>query len=453
MTARLIASNERRAILGLGATGCSVARWWRSRGCPFIALDTRPEMADSLTARQAAGPDTPLYFGDIDVGLIDGLTELVVSPGISLEHPLVRHAAESGVRIMGDIDLFVASARAPVVGITGSNGKSTVTALLAAMIESCGLRVAMGGNFGTPALDLLATPADFFVLELSSFQLERAGHLNLAAATVLNVSADHLDRHGNLPQYHQAKHRIFRGAHAVVANRSDPLTIPIANSDSRHFLWTLSEPDLGEIGLRTIGGVLHICRGFEPLLEVSKLALEGSHNQCNALAALAMGLALELPVAGLLSGLTIFAGLPHRCELILERDGIRWINDSKGTNVAAVRSALKGVGGAQNVVLIAGGVGKDQEFSALLPEVEQHCRRVLTLGAAARDIELALGAHIPVQRVASLDDAVLQASAVARPGDVVLLSPACASFDMFENFEARGEVFRQAVMLRQGSGI
>ena len=449
MTAHLIASNERRGVLGLGVTGCSVARWWRSQGCPFIALDTRPEMADSLSARKAAGPDTPLYFGNLDPALVECLSELVVSPGIALDHPLVAHAAANGVRILGDIDLFVASATAPVVGITGSNGKSTVTALLAAMIEGCGKRVAAGGNLGTPALDLLETDPDFFVLELSSFQLERSEPLNLAAATVLNISADHLDRHGSLPQYHQAKHRIFRGASAVVANRSDPLTLPMVTDGSRQYLWVPSEPDLGELGIRSVAGEAWICSGLEPLLALDRIALKGRHNQSNALAALALGMAVGLPVQDLLLGLEAFGGLPHRCELVLERDGVSWINDSKATNVASVRSALAGLGGQQNVVLIAGGVGKEQEFDALQPEVEQHCRRVLTLGEAARDIELALAARTPVQRVGSLQEAVLRAREVVLPGDVVLLSPACASFDMFDSFEARGEVFREAVLTTQ----
>jgi UDP-N-acetylmuramoylalanine--D-glutamate ligase len=186
MTARLIASEERRAVMGLGVTGQSVARWWRRQGSPFVALDTRSEMADSLSVRQAVGAEAPLHFGDIDRAVLDGITELVVSPGIALDHPLVQYALENGVRVIGDIDLFVAASTAPVIGITGSNGKSTVTALLASMISACGWQVAVGGNFGTPALDLLDQAADFYVLELSSFQLERAKVLNLAVATVLN---------------------------------------------------------------------------------------------------------------------------------------------------------------------------------------------------------------------------------------------------------------------------
>jgi len=286
MTARLIASEERRAVMGLGATGQSVARWWRRQGCPFMALDTRPEMSDSLLARQAVGAETQLHFGDIDRSVLDGITELVVSPGVALEHPLVQYAIDNDVRVIGDIDLFVAATSAPVIGITGSNGKSTVTALLASMISACGRHVAVGGNFGTPALDLLEQAADFYVLELSSFQLERAKSLNLAVATVLNLSADHLDRHGSLPRYHNAKHKIFQGASAVVANRADSLTLPLLEGGTQQVLWRPAEPDLQEFGVRDFDGTPHICRGFTPLLPISELKLKGGHNLNNVLAAL-----------------------------------------------------------------------------------------------------------------------------------------------------------------------
>jgi UDP-N-acetylmuramoylalanine--D-glutamate ligase len=411
-----------------------------------MALDTRPEMSDSLLARQAVGAETQLHFGDIDRSVLDGITELVVSPGVALEHPLVQYAIDNDVRVIGDIDLFVAASSAPVIGITGSNGKSTVTALLASMISACGRHVAVGGNFGTPALDLLEQAADFYVLELSSFQLERAKSLNLAVATVLNLSADHLDRHGSLPRYHNAKHKIFQGASAVVANRADSFTLPLLEGGTQQVLWRPAEPDLQEFGVRDFDGTPHICRGFTPLLPISELKLKGGHNLNNVLAALALGTAVDLPMEGLVEGLKQFSGLPHRCELVLDNAGVTWINDSKGTNVGATRAALAGLGGQQNVVLIAGGVGKGQDFTALLPEVRENCRRVLTLGESAREIELALGAHTPVQRVESIEDAVAKAALLAQPGDVVLLSPACASFDLYSGFEARGEAFREAVL-------
>jgi len=445
MSAGLIASTERRMVLGLGATGCSVARWWRRQGIPFIAVDTRAELSQSVAVREAIGSDTELFAGDIDSSLLSSVSELVVSPGIAMDHPWVVQALESGARVIGDIDLFVAAARAPVLGITGSNGKSTVTGMLGAMIAGCGKRVAVGGNFGTPALDLLDDDVEFYVLELSSFQLERAEPLSLAVATVLNVSPDHLDRHGSLQRYHFAKHRIFRGAKAVVANRADPLTIPLLEEAADVVLWRPTDPDLKEFGVRVVNGESVICRGFEPLIPVAELPLPGHHNVANTLAAMAMGTAAGLPIDGLLDGLRQFRGLPHRCELVADCDGVRWINDSKATNIGAATAALRGLGVGQNILLIAGGVGKGQDFSSFAAPVREHCKRVLTLGEAARDIEHALGGTTPVQRVATLEAALQRAQQLAVPGDIVLLSPACASFDMFTSYEARGAAFRAGV--------
>ena len=450
MPVQVIASNEQRAVLGLGVTGCSVARWWRAQGVPFTALDTRPEMAASATVQEAVGGETPAYFGDIDPTLMAGISELVVSPGIPLHDPLVEAAKAAGARIMGDVDLFVRAAEAPVVAITGSNGKSTVTAWLAYLLNHCGVNALAGGNLGPPALELLEKPADCYVLELSSFQLERSDVLNLGVATVLNVSPDHLDRHGTLQQYHQAKHRIFRGAKKIVANRSDPLTIPLTSAVIERVMYRVGEPDLNEFGLRTDKGERHLCFGTQPLLPVSALPLLGEHNVANALAVMAMGHAMGLPMERMAKGLIGFGGLPHRCERLAEHNGVLWINDSKATNVDATRAALAGLGGVNNVILIAGGVGKGQDFTSLTPEASAHCRRVLTLGEDARQIELALGAHVPVQRVQGYEEAVAAALQCAQEGDLVLLSPACASFDMFSDFAARGDAF--AALLRDCVG-
>jgi len=451
-SAGLIATTEQRMVLGLGVTGCSVARWWRSQGLPFKAADTRSEFAD-LPEVRAALADTETYFGDLEHSIIDGVSELVVSPGIALNHPLVERARAQGTRIIGDIDLFMRQARAPVIGITGSNGKTTVTELVGHLLKHCGKRVAVGGNLGTPALDLLDDSVEFYVLELSSFQLERSEDLGLAVATVLNVSADHLDRHGSMPLYHQAKHRIFRAAKAVVANRADPLTIPLLEAPVDVVLWRPDEPDLAELGTRWIDGAQHICRGFDALMPVESLKLQGQHNVANVLAALACGVAAGLSIDLLIEGAANFYGLPHRCEKIADVGGVLWINDSKGTNTGATLAALKGLGGNANVILIAGGVGKGQDFSVLAPAVEQHCKRVLTLGEAARDIEVALGAASPCQRVASIDAAVERAADLSESGDVVLLSPACASFDQFSGYQARGDAFRQAVTRCIGGAV
>lgn len=452
VSAGLIATTQQRMVLGLGVTGCSVARWWRSQGLPFKAADTRNHMAERPEVRAALG-ECEAYFGELDPNLVNDVTELVVSPGIGLDHPLVLHARDNGARIIGDIDLFMAQARAPVIGITGSNGKTTVTELVGHLLRHSGKRVAVGGNLGTPALDLLDDAVDYYVLELSSFQLERSEELGLTVATVLNVSADHLDRHGSLPLYHQAKHRIFRGAKAVVANRADPLTIPLLEAPVDVVLWRPDEPDLAELGTRYIDNKQFICRGFEALLPVDELQLQGQHNVANVLAALACAVAAGLPLEVLAQGVMSFHGLPHRCEKIADAKGVLWINDSKGTNTGATLAALTGLGGSANVILIAGGVGKGQDFSVLAPAVKQHCKRVLTLGESAREIELALGGTAPCQRVADVDAAVERAAQLSEPGDVVLLSPACASFDQFSGYQARGDAFRAAVMRRIGGGL
>lgn len=452
VSAGLIATTERRMVLGLGVTGCSVARWWCRQGLPFTAADTRAEFAQ-LPEVQAALGGHEAHFGDIAPTVLDGVSELVVSPGIALDHPLVQRARTNGTRVIGDIDLFMAQAKAPVIGITGSNGKTTVTALVGHLLAQCGKRVAVGGNLGTPALDLLADDVDFYVLELSSFQLERSEDLGLTVATVLNVSADHLDRHGSLPLYHQAKHRIFRATQAVVANRADPLTLPLLEAPVDVVLWRPDEPDLAELGTRWIDGVQYICRGFDALIAVEALQLQGKHNVANVLAALACGVAAGVPLEALVAGVGDFAGLPHRCEKIADSQGVLWINDSKGTNTGATLAALEGLGGNRNVILIAGGVGKGQDFSVLAPAAKRHCKRVLTLGESAREIELVLGAHVPCQRVGSVEAAVERAGQLSEQGDVVLLSPACASFDQFSGYQARGEAFRQAVTLHLEGGL
>ena len=443
--ASVLASSTTRMILGLGVTGTSVARWFVSQGIEFLATDTRPDVLTSAPAREAVGSDRRLVAAEDMSVALKRVNELIVSPGIPLEHPWVEAARISGARIIGDIDLFIAEAAAPVIGITGSNGKSTVAALVAHMIATCGKKVGLGGNIGMPALSILDPTTDFYVLELSSFQLERSEPLSLDVATVLNVTADHLDRHGSMPKYHLAKHRIFRGAKAVVVNRSDSLTQPLVETPVDVIIWRPEEPDLKEWGVRVNDGESMICRGFDPVVKVAQLPIKGTHNVHNALVALAICSALKLPVETAVEGLLTFQGLPHRCELVAEEAGVKWINDSKGTNVGACIAALNGLGGSQNIILIVGGQGKKQSFASLEDPVQAHCRRVITMGEAARDLEVALGHVVPVNRVQSLEAAVDRAASVAEEGDIVLLSPACASFDMFDNYQARGDAFRAAV--------
>lgn len=440
----LIASSENRVVVGLGATGLSCARYFHARGLPFVVVDTRSE-PPGVEQLRSEMPDVQLFAGDYPAELFVGAREVVVSPGIAMDAPIVVAALDAGAAVVGDVDLFVREAQAPVIGITGSNAKSTVTELLGQMAREAQLDVGVGGNLGTPALELLAPGRDLYVLELSSFQLERAGALNLAVATVLNVSADHLDRHGNMPGYHQAKHRIFRGCKTAVVNRDDRLTIPLVPADVEVVSWRMAEPELGGFGLRREEGVEFLCHGFEKLLPVATMGLVGRHNVANALAALALGSSVGLPVEVMTSTLRSFKGLPHRCELVAELHGVRFVNDSKGTNVGATEAALQGLGGERDILLIAGGQGKGADFSQLSQAVQAHCKLLVLIGEDAALLEEALEKSVPVVHAVSMHAAVQVAAQQAESGDCVLLSPACASFDMFSGYMARGESFCAAV--------
>lgn len=444
VTQDLIASSGDEVIFGLGATGLSCARFLHREGRRFTVLDTRSAPPE-LATLQREMPEVAVFAGDIPEAIVTRGGEWVVSPGIALEDPLVQRAVAAGAEVVGDIDIFMRAARAPVVGITGSNAKSTVTALLGEMAIEAGLNVGVGGNLGTPALDLLADERELYVLELSSFQLERAGDLGLAVATVLNISPDHLDRHGTLPRYHQAKHRIFRGCKKAVINRDDPLTLPLLAAAVPVISWRLREPELGGFGLRVVDGVETLCLGFEALMPVTALGIQGRHNVANALAAFALGRAAGLPLDPMVAAAQRFQGLPHRCQLVAEVAGVAFVNDSKGTNVGATVAALEGLSSNGNVVLIAGGVGKGQDFRQLRNALQAHCKALVLIGEAAAEIEAAVGDVVTVVHATDITNAVASARALAATGDVVLLSPACASFDMFSGYPARGAAFIAAV--------
>jgi UDP-N-acetylmuramoylalanine--D-glutamate ligase len=344
MMPELISSSIRRGILGMGHTGRSVARFWAAQGIPFIAMDTRADVGDDLTLRrELVGIES--HFGEISEAVLRQVDLLVVSPGIAMDSEVIGLAQSLNIEVRGDIDLFVSEAQAPVIGITGSNGKSSVTTFVGQLLTASGLTVSVGGNLGTPALDLLNDEVDVFVLELSSFQLERAGDLNLAVAAVLNLSPDHLDRHHTMPLYHLAKHRIFAGAQHVVANYRDALTQPVGKGDVPWTLWRDNEPDMQQLGLRDHEGAPWICFGFQPLCPLSEIPLVGHHNVNNVLAALAICHAMGLSYEKLIEGVKRLKGLPHRCELIAAKGGVRFVNDSKGTNVGATVAALEGTVG------------------------------------------------------------------------------------------------------------
>lgn len=442
----LIASDHFRIVVGLGKSGMSLVRFLANRGIAFAVADTRENPPELATLRRDY-PQVEVRCGELDVEFLCRADELYVSPGLALATPALQQAAARGVKLSGDIELFARNAKAPIIAISGSNAKSTVTTLVGEMAVAAGKRVAVGGNLGTPALDLLDDAIELYVMELSSFQLETTDQLNAEVATVLNVSEDHMDRYSGLPAYHLAKHRIFRGARQVVVNRQDALSRPLPMENVPCWTFGLNVPDFKGFGLREENGEKYLAFEFQTLMPVRELKIRGAHNQSNALAALALGHAAGLPFDAMLASLRTFAGLAHRCQWLRERDGVSWYDDSKATNVGAALAAIEGLGTDIDgkLVLVAGGDGKGADFSALRAPVAAHCRAVVLLGRDAERLAQALGDSVPLIRVGSLDEAVQQGAALAQPGDAVLLSPACASLDMFKNFEERGRLFAQAV--------
>ena len=442
----LIASDQFRIVVGLGKSGMSLVRHLARRGLPFAVADTRANPPELETLRRDY-PHVEVRCGALDVDFLCRASELLVSPGLALATPELQQAAARGVKLSGDIELFAREARAPIVAITGSNAKSTVTTLVGEMARAAGKRVAVGGNLGIPALDLLADDVELYVIELSSFQLETTAQLNAEVATCLNVSEDHMDRYADLQAYHQAKHRIFRGARQLVINRDDPLSRPLVADQLPCWTFGLGKPDFRGFGLTEESGEKWLAFQFEKLMPARELKIRGAHNQANALAALALGHAVGLPFDAMLATLKTFAGLSHRCQWVRERRGVHYYDDSKATNVGAALAAIEGLGAdiAGKLVLIAGGDGKGADFSSLREPVARHCRAVVLLGRDADLIAEALGEAVRQVRVATLDEAVQRCAELAEPGDAVLLSPACASLDMFRNFEERGRLFAAAV--------
>lgn len=441
----VIVSDRRTLVVGLGKTGLSCVRYLSEQGRDVTVADSR-EAPPGLEQLRAGWPDVPVHLGTFDKELFAGFNELVVSPGIAISEPAIAAAAGQGARIRGDIDLFAEAADAPIVAITGSNGKTTVTTLVGEMAKAAGRNVAVGGNIGTPALDLLGQGADLYVLELSSFQLETTDELNALAATVLNVSDDHMDRYPNKMAYFQAKQRIFRGCKNAVVNLDDALSTPMARDNLRFLCFGFHRVNPETFSTRDDDQGTWITFGFDNLVLASELKLMGHHNISNVMAALALGHAAGLPMDVMLKVAREFPGLPHRCEFVRRVNDVDFINDSKGTNVGATLAAIESLAPANGkVVLIAGGDGKGADFTALEAPIALYCRAVLLIGRDASAIADVLGSGIPVHRMDSLAEAVSRSAELAVPGDRVLLSPACASFDMFRDYLDRGNQFRSLV--------
>lgn len=432
---------RRWAVLGMGETGVSCARFLAARGARVRCIDAATE--PPARARLAAElPMLEWLCGPLQRSALAGVEAMVASPGVALEQAALQEARGAGVPLLGDIQLFVGATRQPVIGITGSNGKSTVTTLVWQILEAAGRSVRAGGNLGPPALDLLATPEpSCFVLELSSFQLELTNSLGLAAAGILNLSADHLDRHHTMAAYRAAKARILEQASEVVLNADDPLVASLA-PPGVPVRWVGKD---AEYRVVVHDGERWLSRRGDLLTKSSTLRIAGLHNEFNALAAIALTDCLAVPLEAQRAALQAFDGLPHRCRLVAEHEGVAWFDDSKGTNIGATIAAVEGLLVNRRGVLIAGGQGKGADFRELRPALEGRVHTVVLLGQDAPLLEAALSDIARCERVADLVQAVQVASQAARPGEAVLLSPACASLDMFENYAHRGRAFAAAV--------
>jgi UDP-N-acetylmuramoylalanine--D-glutamate ligase len=429
-------------IVGLGATGLSCARYLHALGWRLAVTDTRAA-PPQLAALIALDATIPVRLGGLDATLLDEAVCVVASPGVALNGAFFDQARLRGLSIVGDIELFARAAAAPVAGITGTNGKSTVTTLLARMAGRAGLRVRVGGNLGEPALELLGGDAELYVLELSSYQLETTTSLHCKAATVLNVSPDHLDRYGSLASYAAAKARIFARCDTAVINLDDPLIVDMPRSAGRTLSFSLRASIGADYAVAMHQGEWWLTRAATPLLPLASLRIKGLHNAANALAALALGEALSLPLPAMLTELAEFTGLPHRSQWVADVNGVSYIDDSKGTNVGATLAAVAGMPGP--LVMIAGGEGKNQDFTPLAAAFRGKVRHAVLIGRDAVLIARALAGVCTLESCASLPEAVRAAARAARPGDTVLLSPACASFDMFTDYAERGAVFAHAV--------
>jgi len=455
-------------VLGLGDTGLSMTRWLARHGADVRVADSRAEPPHAARLAREL-PQVALATGAFSDGTLRGADLIAISPGLDRREAPIARAIARGVQVAGDVELFAQALKAPdtrpstlvspkVLAVTGTNGKSTVTAMTGEICRAAGHETVVAGNIGTPALDALGAIEDgtaapeVVVLELSSFQLESTASLEPAAAAMLNLTEDHFDRYDGMADYAAAKARVFTGGGAQVLNRDDRWSASMARSGRTLFTFGGGQPRAEtEWGIRSARGGELLARGAHSLMAVSELPLAGLHNAANALAAHALAHAIGVPDEALARALRSFRGLPHRMQRVAEHQGVLFLDDSKGTNVGATVAALAGM--RQPVVLIAGGDGKGQDFSPLAPAVKARARAVVLIGRDAEQLARAFAASgVPVERAAGMDEAVQAAFHASRAGDAVLLSPACASYDMFRNYVHRAEAFVAAVRRLAGSG-
>jgi UDP-N-acetylmuramoylalanine--D-glutamate ligase len=455
-------------IIGLGETGISVARFLKRQGIGFSVCDTR-EASANLEKFQSEFPDAILHLGQLDPTLLKSATQLIVSPGVAISTPAIAEAQQAGVEIIGDIELFVRHCAAPIIAITGSNGKTTTTTLVGEMAQASGFRVGIGGNIGTPALDLLTDDYNFFILELSSFQLETIQSLQAAAAVCLNVSDNHMDRYHNFQEYVATKNTIYHNSKVSVINLDDPQSWQMANLSKNKIGFTVNDPEVGRLTrskpMEPEGCLLasrkqaymrdsenqhcfalinnQLCYDGDAWLAIADLPIKTKHHCANLLAAFALGSSCGFAKEAMIKVAKSFVGIPHRCQTVAEKKGVLWINDSKATTIAAATVAIENIGVTitGKIILIAGGDSKGANFTPFAKPISDYCRAVILLGRDAKQIAAILPDSSKLIFVKTLAEAVAQAAKLAEMGDAVLLSPACASTDMFKNFVERGELF------------
>lgn len=432
-------------VVGLGKTGFSCVRYLSKQGLNIAVTDSRDEPPE-LTMLKNEFKSVPVYLGEISAEVLLASDQIVLSPGVSLKHESVKQAIKHGIPVVGDIELFCRQAKAPIIAISGSNGKSTVTTLVAEMTRQAGLKTCVGGNLGTPVLELLdESVPDVYVLELSSFQLETTFSLNAHASVVLNVSPDHMDRYETLNDYINAKNKIYSGQGLMVINKDDEVVNAMLDDSRQCITFSLAKPEGNNFGVVKENGDIFLCHGDKKIISQKELGIKGEHNVANALAAMALASSMNVPTNAMIETLKNFKGLDHRCQLVKTINNVSWYNDSKATNVGACIASIKGLCDLGHIILIAGGDSKGADLSSLIPVVKQHVKKVLLMGVDANKLADVLDSTVPYEFVADMDEAVNHANQQAESGDLVLLAPACASLDMYKNYQERGDVFVSAV--------
>ena len=443
----LIQRGGLKVVAGLGISGVAAVNFLHEQGYRVAVTDSRP----TPPGHDQIPSEVQTSFGQLDQELLLQAEEIVISPGLDPKLAEIQAAIVKGIPVVSEIQILRRATDKPIMAITGSNAKSTVTTLIGLMAKDAGINVAVGGNLGRPALDLTKDDPELYILELSSFQLETTSNLAADVAVILNLSEDHLDRHGDMMGYHTAKHRIFQGVKKVVHNRDDSLTRPLVPDVTPMQSFGLNAPDMNQYGiLKEDDGTIWLARGRERLLKSTDMYMQGTHNIANALACLALGEAIGLALESMLNTLKTFKGLEHRCEFVKELNGVRYYNDSKGTNIGATLAAIEGLGAAiapqqGKVAIILGGQGKGQDFRALRNALSQYTKLAVLIGEDRTVIEKAIAGTTTIMHADSLKEAVELGQQHTQVHDVVLLSPACASFDMFKGYSERGHQFVECV--------